>query len=341
MKAIGKTKFGPPDVLMLKEIEGRKMGKSRHFKVLGFAAAMILFISACADANDDLGDPDESKENIAGMPNPAAVYCEGLGYSMENVTRNGGEDADCIFPDGSRCGQWDFLSGRCGQEFSYCKIEGFALEEGANIGICQFTDGSTCDEFQFFCGECSAGDNPGVIEEEPAAEPGERKTFTNEKYGYSFDVPRSCYEGPLLGACKQSPPEERPEECLCFVNGANPDSVTFQDYTITSEEVSLATFSVLTSDTAVFSPPEGADLISHMQLEFSERYPEIPNEANMELGGFPALRISIPGSPGVADYQEIFFIKEDRLFKIYLIDTINESNMTIYDRILASFTFSK
>ena len=92
---------------------------------------------------------------------------------------------------------------------------------------------------------------------------------------------------------------------------------------------------------AAFSPPEGADLISHMQLEFSERYPEIPNEANMELGGFPALRISTAGSPGVADYQEIFFIKENRLFKISLIDIMNESNMIIYDRILASFTFSK
>ena len=180
-----------------------------------------------------------------------------------------------------------------------------------------------------------------MIEEEIITELVEWKTFTNEQYGYSFDVPASCYEGPLPGACKQSPPEERPEECLCFVNGADPDSVIFQDYTITSEEVSLATFSVITSDSAAFSPHEGADLISHVQLEFSERYPEIPNEANVELGGFPALRISIAGSPGVADYQEIFFIKENRLFKISLIDTMNESNMAIYDRILASFAFSK
>ena len=151
------------------------MGTSRYFKVLGFAAAMILFISACTGANDDPSDADESKETIVGMANPAAVYCEGLGYSMENVTRNGGGDADCIFHDGSRCGQWDFLSGRCGLEFSYCKMEGFNLEEGANIGTCQFTDGSTCDEFLFFCGECSPGDNPGVIEEEPSAEPDERE----------------------------------------------------------------------------------------------------------------------------------------------------------------------
>ena len=84
------------------------------------------------------------------------------------------------------------------------------------------------------------------------------------------------------------------------------------------------------------------ELISHMQLEFSEMYPdEIPSEANMELDGSPALLISISGSPGVADYQEIFFIKENKLFKISLIDTLIESNMNIYDRILASFAFRK
>jgi len=317
------------------------MGKSKNIKIPVCIAAVTLFISACTCANNGPGETDGSKENIVGMPNPAAVYCEGLGYSMENGTRSGGEDADCIFPNGSRCAQWDFLSGRCGQEFSYCKIQGFDLEEGANIGTCKYPDGSYCAEFQFFSGECSPGDNPGVIEEEIIAGPGEWKTFTNEQYGYSFDVPASCYEGPLLGACKQSPPEERPEECLCFVNGANPDSVMFQNFTITGEEVSLATFSVITSNTAAFSPPEGMDLISHIQLEFSERYAEIPDQLNMELGGSPALRISIAGSPGVPDYQNIFFIIEHRLFEIYLIDTINANNVAIYDQILSSFAFSK
>ncbi len=62
------------------------------------------------------------------------------GVVQVSGNRNGGEDADCVFPDGSRCGQWDFLSGRCGQEFSYCKIESFNLEEGTNIGICRFPD---------------------------------------------------------------------------------------------------------------------------------------------------------------------------------------------------------
>ena len=170
----------------------------------------------------------------------------------------------------------------------------------------------------------------------------EWKTFTNEKFGYSFEVPAFCYEGPLPGDCKQSPPEERPDECLCHIDGTDPEFVGFQKFTITSEETSLATILIMSPGTPAYSPDEGTDLISFIQQEFSEMYPdEIPSGSNMELNGLPALLISIAGSPGVADYQEILFIKENKLFKISLIDTLIESNMKIYDRILASFAFSK
>ena len=140
------------------------MSRSNFLKPLGFILITILFISACSSENSVPNNQEESDENIADMANPSAVYCEGLGYSMENVIRNGGGDADCIFPDGSRCAQWDFLSGRCGQEFTYCKAQGFNLEEGANIGICRFPDDSYCDEFLFFSGVCSPEDNPEVSE---------------------------------------------------------------------------------------------------------------------------------------------------------------------------------
>ncbi len=141
------------------------MSKSNFLKVLGILSITILLTSACSSKYFVPNNQEESGENIANMANPSAVYCEGLGYSMENVIRNGGGDADCIFPDGSRCAQWDFLSGRCGQEFTYCKTQGFDLEEGTNIGICRFPDNSSCDEFLFFSAECSPGDNPDASEE--------------------------------------------------------------------------------------------------------------------------------------------------------------------------------
>jgi len=122
--------------------------------------ALTLLSTACSIITGNLEETTEPDENMVGMANPAAVYCEGLGYDMENVQRNGGGDADCIFPDGSRFGQWDFLSGRCGQEFTYCKLNGGTIEEGANILTCHFADGSTCDEYQYFLGNCSPGDHP-------------------------------------------------------------------------------------------------------------------------------------------------------------------------------------
>ena len=129
----------------------------------------LVFLTACASpgAKQSPSTTPTDTDDLPGMANPAAVYCENLGYTMETVTRQGGEDADCIFPDGSRCAQWDFLAGRCGQEFSNCQMQGFELEMNGNIGICRFPDSSYCDEYQYFTGECSPGDNPGSVAGEP------------------------------------------------------------------------------------------------------------------------------------------------------------------------------
>jgi putative hemolysin len=141
--------------------------------------ALAVVIAGCAPQNVT---PDESavenlpleksaeKMDMPAMANPAAVYCEGLGYGMENVQRNAGSDADCIFLDGTQCGQWDFLSGRCGHEFTYCEMQAGTIEEGANILTCRFSDGSTCDEYQYFLGNCVPGDNPGEVSEEDVVE---------------------------------------------------------------------------------------------------------------------------------------------------------------------------
>jgi putative hemolysin len=138
-----------------KENEMKKNNKTLTYLVI---IAAVTLMAACTPTNET--EPTEADETMAGLANPAAVYCEGLGYTMETVERNGGEDADCVFPDGSRCAQWDFLAGRCGQAFSYCEQQGGVLEEGGNIGICRFSDGSYCDEYTFFAGECAPGDNP-------------------------------------------------------------------------------------------------------------------------------------------------------------------------------------
>lgn len=63
-----------------------------------------------------------------GMANPASVYCYMLGYkSRINETRRG-QRGICIFPDESECSEWDFYAGLCGQEWSYCKQNGYDMK---------------------------------------------------------------------------------------------------------------------------------------------------------------------------------------------------------------------
>jgi putative hemolysin len=60
-----------------------------------------------------------------GMANPAAVYCEELGYEYRSVDTNEGQQGVCILPGGSRCNEWSFLQGKCGQGYSYCARHGY------------------------------------------------------------------------------------------------------------------------------------------------------------------------------------------------------------------------
>ncbi|MBU4267047.1 MAG: right-handed parallel beta-helix repeat-containing protein [Syntrophaceae bacterium] len=63
----------------------------------------------------------------AALPNPAAVYCTDLGYSYEN--------SNCVFPDGSSCDGWAFFRGICGQEYSYCSLQGHSMAtESVDMG---------------------------------------------------------------------------------------------------------------------------------------------------------------------------------------------------------------
>ena len=106
--------------------------------------------------------PDVQSENPpTNMANPASVYCQGLGFQEETRQNDLGQYGVCVFPDGSECDSWDFLAGRCGQEYSYCVDQGYELQdiEDSNITNCLFDDGSTCSEYLYFQGECKPGEN--------------------------------------------------------------------------------------------------------------------------------------------------------------------------------------
>jgi putative hemolysin len=86
----------------------------------GFAGQAAL---ACADS----GQTDR-----LGMANPAATYCQELGYEYRITQTGKGEQGVCVFPDGKECEEWKFLAGKCGQERSYCARQGFDIETKTN-----------------------------------------------------------------------------------------------------------------------------------------------------------------------------------------------------------------
>lgn len=67
-------------------------------------AIILIALTSCA-----------SPQTPAALPNPASVYCEQNGNTLEIVTAaNGSQSGRCIFPDGSACDEWAYYRGECG-----------------------------------------------------------------------------------------------------------------------------------------------------------------------------------------------------------------------------------
>jgi hypothetical protein len=90
----------------------------------------------------------------------------------------------------------------------------------------------------------------------------------------------------------------------------------------------------------VYNPPPGIDLITWIKDTYYSRE-DIPDGQNMELGGIPAVKFYTPKSPMAPSQEEIFFIKEDILFRIYMIEVENENNRELYEQLLSSFSFEE
>ena len=168
-----------------------------------------------------------------------------------------------------------------------------------------------------------------VEPEEAEDEIADWKTYTNERYGYSLRYPPDCTFGPMPGHCKQKPPEQRPPECLCFLNAEDPDQVRLEAFTGEKDDLKGASFGVSRS---AHEPPPGADLIEYVREKFSS-YGEIPDEPNAEVGGIPAVRLYAPASPMAFSWEVIFFMKDGKLLEIKMHDVDEPANREFYDRV--------
>ncbi|HUT83293.1 MAG TPA: C1 family peptidase [Thermodesulfobacteriota bacterium] len=64
---------------------------------------------------------------VSAIPNPAAVYCEDMGYEYKIIKTEAGEFGACVV-DGNEYEAWDFFDGEVGQEYSYCARQGYDIE---------------------------------------------------------------------------------------------------------------------------------------------------------------------------------------------------------------------
>jgi len=188
------------------------MARKMFFLFLG--VILVIVLAGCRGDGSSTPKSSESEEGAvmpvetekaqgeetADMPNPASVYCEEQGGTLEIRTdASGGQSGVCIFADGSECDEWAFFRGECVPGGSgrmgmpnpasvYCEEQGGTLgirtdASGGQSGVCIFADGSECDEWAFFRGECQPGGDQAtpVLDLSPL--------YVNSEYGFAFSSP--------------------------------------------------------------------------------------------------------------------------------------------------------
>jgi hypothetical protein len=135
------------------------MSKNRLVVAAAALLALALLAAACGD-----DDKEESQ-----LPNPASVFCEEQGGTVEIREEAAGQVGICVFDDGSECDEWAFFRGECQPGQSLGGGTGMAnpasvycLEQGGTedlaTGICTLPDGAQCDGWALYRGECPAGE---------------------------------------------------------------------------------------------------------------------------------------------------------------------------------------
>jgi putative hemolysin len=84
-----------------------------------FLVLFCLLLVGCAQAT---AEPEKGSSlatatpqpTLAGLPNPASVYCEQQGYKLDiRTAADDSQSGVCIFPDGSECDEWAYFRGEC------------------------------------------------------------------------------------------------------------------------------------------------------------------------------------------------------------------------------------
>jgi len=98
----------------------------------------------------------------AGVPNPAAVYCQERGGNLQTD----GSVSNCVFSDVT-CEEWAFYRGECGNNHSLCEEKGYKIISkdinidtwNAKFAVCIDKNGRECVEDDLKAGNCGKDDS--------------------------------------------------------------------------------------------------------------------------------------------------------------------------------------
>jgi hypothetical protein len=118
-----------------------------------------LALASCGGGSKDDNDPD------SGLANPASVFCEQQGGTVEIVTDAGGNEAGiCVLADGTRIDEWDYYRQFSGESTGaglanpaavFCEQRG-GIVSGVEP-MCELPDGTVVDAWQYFREQSDAG----------------------------------------------------------------------------------------------------------------------------------------------------------------------------------------
>ncbi len=89
---------------------------------------MSILMVGCTKPTEVTSTPIIGMEDV-NIANPASVYCEKQGYTLETRTdTEGNQYGVCIFKDGSECDEWAYFRGECAPGGQHPTTENKAVE---------------------------------------------------------------------------------------------------------------------------------------------------------------------------------------------------------------------
>jgi putative hemolysin len=104
-------------------------------RIITFIMILMALTACAAPPTQAELEPVATDMPQANMPNPASVYCEQNGNTLEIRTADdGSQNGICIFPDGSACDEWAYYRGECGPTTQKSPTPAMTVEEQASGG---------------------------------------------------------------------------------------------------------------------------------------------------------------------------------------------------------------